>query len=340
MSTDASAIRCDGLTRSFENGLAVDGLTLDVPRGSVLALLGHNGAGKTTTIRLFNGVLAPDAGSCEVLGLDPAVDGTELRRRTGVVTENAGLDDRLTARENLRTVARVRGMEPAASARRIDDLLERFDMALHADVPCRGFSTGQRRRVALARALLHEPELLFLDEPTSGLDPTGSRAVMDLIETSAREHGRTIVLCTHFLAEAGASADLMAVMHRGRLLEFGRPSELADARWPGLEVSFDLGGTPSTPLVQSLVDHRGVTAVMPTSTGADVLVTDRDVVPSVVAFLVARGALVYGTTARPKGLEDVYFALQQELVDGAAAIESSSTAVLGGPERQQRRRAA
>src|SRR4051794_21782435 len=111
------AITCHGLTRSFDDGLAVDHLSLSVPAGSVLALLGHNGAGKTTTIRLLNGVLRPDSGWCRVLGLDPTVDGTELRRRTGVVTENAGLDDRLTARENLEITARLRGIaSPRARA--------------------------------------------------------------------------------------------------------------------------------------------------------------------------------------------------------------------------------
>jgi len=313
-STDADlAIRCDGLTRAFEHGIAVDGVTFDVPRGSVLALLGNNGAGKTTTIRLLNGILRPDAGSSRVLGLDPTVDGTAIRRRTGVVTENAGLDDRLTARENLATVARLRGLSRRSASGVIDDLLERFDMTAHADQQCQGFSTGQRRRVALARALVHDPELLFLDEPTSGLDPAGARAVMELIERSARDRGRTIVLCTHFLAEAGTSADLMAVMHRGRLRAFGRPADLAAERWPGIEVHLDLGGPPSPRITQALRDHRAVTAVMPVADGVDVCVRERDDVPVVVALAVERGGSVYGSEARSKGLEDVYFAVQEEL---------------------------
>jgi ABC-2 type transport system ATP-binding protein len=311
--TDA-AITCEGLTRSFEHGVAVDSLSLTVPTGSVLALLGHNGAGKTTTIRLLNGILHPDAGCSRVLGLDPTVDGDELRRRTGVVTENAGLDDRLTARENLAVTARLRGIGAATARSRIDDLLEQFDVASHADQVCRGFSTGQRRRVALARALVHDPELLFLDEPTSGLDPAGTRAVMELIERSARQRGRTIVLCTHFLAEAGAAADLMAVMHRGRLVVAGRPGELAAQRWPGLDVHLDLGAPAPAHLVDRLIEHRSVHAVTAVSDGVVVNVNRREDIPAVVSTAVGSGALVYGTEARPKGLEDVFFAVQSELV--------------------------
>ena len=182
----------------------------------MLALLGPNGAGKTTTVRLLNGILTPDRGRATVLGLDPATQGDDVRRRTGVLTENAGLDERLTARENLELTGRMRGLDRAWAARRTAELLERFGMADRADIVVQGFSTGQRKRVALARALLHDPEVLFLDEPTSGLDPAATRDVIDLIGALATEHGRTVVLCTHFLGEAGRLADRMAVLHRGR----------------------------------------------------------------------------------------------------------------------------
>ena len=165
-----------------------------------------------------------------------------MRRRTGVLTENAGLDDRLTTRENLMFTARVRGFSPSAADARVRDLLERFGMADRADDLTQGFSTGQRKRVALARALLHDPEVLFLDEPTSGLDPAGTRDVIDLIGSLASE-GRTIVLATHFLGEAGRLADRMAVLHRGQLQAFGRPDELAAELWAGRRRL----GRPGTP---------------------------------------------------------------------------------------------
>ena len=238
-----AAIEATGLTRSFASGLALDDLTLEVERGEVLALLGPNGAGKTTTVRLLNGVLNPDRGSSRVLGLDPTVHGDDVRRRTGVLTENAGLDERLTARENLLFAARIRGMDRVDAARRTDELLVRFGMADRAQDQVQGFSTGQRKRLALARALLHDPEVLFLDEPTSGLDPTATRDVLELIGSLAAERGRTIIVCTHFLPEAGRLAHRMAVLHRGRLQAFGRPDELAAQLWEGLEADLDLGGS-------------------------------------------------------------------------------------------------
>src|SRR5262249_61711460 len=159
------AIETDGLTRTFPSGRALDDVSLSVRSGEVLALLGPNGAGKTTTVRLLNGVLRPDAGVARVLGLDPIVDGEELRRRTGVLTENAGLDDRLTARENLAFVAQIRGLRGQQGIDRVDELLGQFGMIERANDKVLGFSTGQRKRLALARALLHDPEVLFLDEP-------------------------------------------------------------------------------------------------------------------------------------------------------------------------------
>lgn len=335
---DDHALAADGLTRGFDHGLAVEGLTFALPRGAVLALLGQNGAGKTTTIRLLNGVLAPDAGSARVLGLNPAIDGTALRRRTGVLTENAGLDDRLTARENLLVTAQLRGRSGRDIERRCDELLERFDMGREANQRCQGFSTGQRRRVALARALLHDPELLFLDEPTSGLDPAGTRAVMDLIAQLARDGGRTIVLCTHFLDEAAAAADWMAVMHHGRLELFGRPDELARAWWPDIEVTIELGGpvTDSTRAVARSV--RGVTRVGEAPCALTLGIESRDVIPVLVTALAAAGIAVFGVGSRRPDLQDVYFAVQDRL-NGAPTETAAAGSTVTAPPRVERGRA-
>ncbi|MBV9283791.1 MAG: ABC transporter ATP-binding protein, partial [Acidimicrobiia bacterium] len=218
-----AAIHTEDLTLSFGTEKALDGLSFEVDAGEVVALLGPNGAGKTTTVRLLNGLLNPDGGSSRVLGLDPATDGHLVRGRTGVMTEQSGLDERLTARENVVFTARMRGLSTTAAGKHADELLERFGIADRANHRVQGFSTGQRKRVALARALLHEPEILFLDEPTAGLDPEATRDVLDLLATLAAEHGRTVLLCTHFLGEAGRLCQRMAVLHRGRLRAFGRP---------------------------------------------------------------------------------------------------------------------
>jgi ABC-2 type transport system ATP-binding protein len=304
------AIETRDLTRSFGDAVALDGLTLEVEPGEVLALLGPNGAGKTTTVRLLNGVLKAERGEARVLGLDPATDADEVRRRTGVLTENAGLDERLTARENLLFTARVRGMGRAASRVKADELLERFGMADKANLMVQGFSTGQRKRLALARALLHDPDVLFLDEPTSGLDPAATRDVVDLIASLAQDHGRTVILCTHFLGEAGRLAHRMAVLHLGKLRAFGRPEELAAELWDGIEADLDLDGPAESRMLDAIRAVRGVLEVTATTDGATVRVRDRKVLPVVVAALVGREVPVYAAVPRPPTLEDVYFAVE------------------------------
>ncbi|MGQ0830840.1 MAG: ABC transporter ATP-binding protein [Microthrixaceae bacterium] len=323
-----AAIETHDLTRSFPSGVALDGLTLSVQPGEVLALLGPNGAGKTTTVRLLNGILTPDRGQATVLGLDPAVDGNAVRQRTGVLTEHAGLDERLTARENLELTARMRGLDRAWAARRTMDLLERFGMADRADVTVQGTSTGQRKRLALARALLHDPEVLFLDEPTSGLDPAATRDVIDLIGALATEHGRTIVLCTHFLGEAGRLADRMAVLDKGVLHAFGRPEEIAAELWDGLDAEIDLGAPIDSSTLAALEQLRCVARVAPLPSGALVRLEQRDDVPAVVRALVERGVQVFGVSARPPSLEDVYFAVEARIAKAEGRQPGPSTAAL------------
>jgi ABC-2 type transport system ATP-binding protein len=322
------AIETHELSRAFASGPAVDGLTLTVPPGEVLALLGPNGAGKTTTVRLLNGILDPDDGWSRVAGFDPVRQGEEVRRRTGVLTEAAGLDDRLTTRENLLFTARLRGFGPADARQRVDELLERFGMLERADDLTQGFSTGQRKRVALARALLHDPEVLFLDEPTSGLDPAGTRDVVDLIQSLAGQ-GRTIVLATHFLGEAGRLADRMAVLHRGRLQAFGRPEELAADMWRGTAARIGLDHPASTQVVGAVAAVAGTTDVVGTPTGIDLRVDDREVLPRVVAALVAAGEAVYEVSSAPPTLEDVYFAIEARML-----AETGDHAVTDGFRRR------
>jgi ABC-2 type transport system ATP-binding protein len=304
-----AAIETHDLTRSFSGGIALDGLSIDVQPGEVLALLGPNGAGKTTTVRLLDGVLRPDRGHARVLGLDPQVDGEKVRRISGVLTENAGLDERLTARENLVFTARTRGFDRTGAARRADELLERFAMADRADHHVQGFSTGQRKRLALARALLHDPEVLFLDEPTSGLDPAATREVVELIGALATE-GRTVVLCTHFLCEAGRLAHRMAVLHRGRLRAFGRPDELAAELWSGLDAAIDLGAVADERTLAIVNAVDGVLSTSATPAGVDVRIRDKAVLAAVVAALVGREVPIYAAVPRPPTLEDVYFEVE------------------------------
>ena len=317
----------EGLTRLFPGGVGLADLSLEVASGEVLALLGPNGAGKTTTVRLLNGVLRPDRGHARVLGLDPTTDGEALRRRTGVLTEHAGLDDRLTARENLHYAARIRGLRGPQIEARISELLARFGMAERADQAVRGASTGQRKRLGLARSLLHDPEILFLDEPTSGLDPTATRDVVELIGSLATEHGRTIVLATHFLGEAGRLADRMAVLDRGELVAYGRPGDLAAELWDGLEAEIDLGQRATGDQLDAIAGVVGVVSVEPDPSGAVLRVEGREVLAHVVAHLVSAGASVYAAVPRPPTLEDVYFEIEARRAASAGLPPSSGAGV-------------
>ena len=220
------AIQIKELTRRFADNVAVDRLTFDVYPGEVFGLLGHNGAGKTTTIRLLNGVLGASAGQAQVLGFDPVRQGAELRRRTGVLTENPSLDENLTARENLSIYADLYDVPAGDVARRVSALLERFELTDRADDKAGSYSKGMKQRLALARALLHRPDLLFLDEPTSGLDPVAALEVRELIVQLSRKEGRTVVLCTHNLVEAQRLCDRVIVLEHGKMLALGTPSEL------------------------------------------------------------------------------------------------------------------
>jgi ABC-2 type transport system ATP-binding protein len=302
-------IRAQALGRRFGDVRAVEDLSLEVPPGAIFGVLGHNGAGKTTTVRLLNGVLSPTAGQARVLGLDPTVDGPALRRRTGVLTETPSLDERLTGRDILRIFADVYGVPRAQVAGRVDELLTLFELADAADTRVGGYSKGMRQRMALARTLLHDPEVLFLDEPTSGLDPVAARQVNDLVARLSRERGHTVFLCTHNLVEAQRLCDQVAVLEHGRLIALGTPAELARqyGRAAGIEIEVDPGQSAAAaavlrglPGLRGEVGEGGVLRV----TGVP-----REGIPDMLAALVAGQIKVYRVTPREPTLEDVYFAL-------------------------------
>ncbi len=317
----------DGLCRRFGDIVAVEQLTLDVYAGEVFGFLGHNGAGKTTTVRLLNGVLAADAGQVRVLGLDPLADGPALRSRTGILTETPSLDERLTGRENLEIYADLYGVPLDEVPGRIAHLLASFELAHRADEKVGGYSKGMKQRLALARALIHEPELLFLDEPTAGLDPVASRRVHDLITRLSQEEKRTVFLCTHNLAEAQELCARVAVLEHGRLVALGTPAELAHKlgrsqrlqievapegvpaalevlqRRLGISDPSPVGPTPVGPAMAGLTQEKGTLEV----TGVG-----RESVPALVEALVAAGVPIYRIAPQEPSLEDVYFALHGE----------------------------
>ena len=302
-------IEAHALSRRFGEVLALDQLTLNIHAGEVFGFLGHNGAGKTTTVRLLNGILAPSGGSARVLGLDPWRDGPALRRQTGVLTETPSLDERLTARENLEIYADLYGVPPALVSSRVEALLEWAELGDRAEEKVQGYSKGMKQRLALARALLHEPPLLFLDEPTAGLDPIAARRVHELIRHLSHDERRAVLMCTHNLAEAQKLCDRVAVLERGHLLALGSPTELASRldRSQRLEIEIVPQSQPA-----ALEVLQAVGEVQETLQGdgkLTVVGVERQAIPGLVAALVAAGVPIYRLAPQEPSLEDVYFAL-------------------------------
>ena len=241
-------IQANGLTRQFGDLVAVDSLDLKVERGEVFGFLGPNGAGKTTTVRMLAALIAPTSGGATVAGLQLGAANREIRRKVGVLTETPGLYRRLSAWDNLLFFARLHRL-PAPEGQ-AEHYLRLFELWDRRDAPAGSLSKGMRQKLAIARALLHEPEILFLDEPTASLDPEAAKVVRDLIETLQTEE-RTIFLCTHNLDEADRLCDRVALFNQ-RLITVGEPQRLreemygrrtvihlADPR-PGIENALDL----------------------------------------------------------------------------------------------------
>ena len=296
-------IAATGLTRRFGPRTVVDDVTFDVARGEIVALLGPNGAGKTTTMRMLAGLIAPSAGSVTIDGVAlTRATGTSLRRRIGLLTEAPGLWDRLTVRENLRVYAGLYTI--ACPDRAIDRALELFDLTDRASTRAAELSKGMRQKVALARALLHDPEILLLDEPTSGLDPEITRSVRRLLD-DRRGAGCAILLSTHNLDEAERLADRVAVL-QARLLAIDRPDMLRQ-RLAATRIVVRVAGdadiwVPATRVIDPDVRvESGALVVRPRDAQRDT--------PALVRALVAAGADILEIRSEAPDLEDVYLKL-------------------------------
>ena len=234
----SSAISARGLRRSFGDQLVLDGIDLDVPAGTVFALLGPNGSGKTTTVNLLTTLLAADAGEISVAGHDLATDPMAVRAAIGVTGQFSAVDDLLTGTENLRLMADLHHLPRAEARERIAELVARLDLVEAADRPASGYSGGMRRRLDLAMTLIGRPEVIFLDEPTTGLDPRSRRQVWDDVQALVAT-GVTVFLTTQYLDEADALADRIALLDGGRIVAEGTAGELK-AQVPGAHLRLDL----------------------------------------------------------------------------------------------------
>jgi ABC-2 type transport system ATP-binding protein len=288
------------LTRRFGARVAVDQVSFEVGRSEIVALLGPNGAGKTTTLRMLAGLIAPTSGTVTIDGVQlTRATGSALRSRIGFLTEAPGLWDRLSVRQNLRVYANIYNIDAPGLA--VDRMLELFQLADRASARAAELSKGMRQKVALARALLHEPQILLLDEPTSGLDPEITRAVRQLL-AERRAAGCSIIVSTHNLDEAERLADRVAVLH-GRLLALDRPAALRQRLMTG-RLIVRVVGDPRAHLavVRSFDADAAVDDVSLTVRLAD---AERDT-PALVAALVKAGASVVEVRPEMPALEDVY----------------------------------
>ncbi len=218
-----------GLTRRFGADLALDGVDLSVPRGSLFALVGPNGAGKTTTVRILSGLLRRDGGDVRVLGIDPSRDPFRVRELIGVVPDFLPLWEPLTARENLREIARLRGIEDGETARRVEDLARVLGLGEALDRPILHLSHGTRKKAILAAAMLHAPPLLFLDEPFEGIDPLAARTIRHIL-AALRQRGVTVLLTSHVLPLVESLATHLAILDRGRIAASGPIDRVLEGR--------------------------------------------------------------------------------------------------------------
>ncbi len=291
------------LGRRFGVRTAVEDVTFEVQAAEIVALLGPNGAGKTTTMRMMAGLIAPSQGSVAVDGMTVTTETSgALRSRIGFLTESPGLWDRLTVRENLRTYAGLYGL--AQPERVIDSILDRFELADRASTAAAELSKGMRQKVALARALLHDPDILLLDEPTSGLDPEITRSVRQLLE-ERRARGCAILVATHNLDEAERLADRIGVIHT-RLLALDTAAMLRK-RFTVPRASIRLRGVASVFLPQARAIDPAAVADGGVLTFA-LVNAERDM-PEVVRALVAAGADIIEARVEVPTLEDVYLGL-------------------------------
>ncbi len=294
-------IRVRGLSKRYGDLLAVDGIDFDVARGEVFGLLGPNGAGKTTTVEILEGLRTPDGGEVTVLGLDVARDADALKPRIGVSLQTAALYPKLTVTELIDLFRSF-----YARSRPTAELIDALELGERRHAQSQVLSGGQRQRLAVALALVGDPELVFLDEPTTGLDPAARRSLWDLVR-QLQADGRTVLLTTHYMEEAEVLCDRLAIMDHGRILEMGTVDELVSKRFKDRAVRFDRLEGLSTEELSAL---PAVTSVK--EDGMDVLLYTRDVGPTIGALL----ALADGRGLEPKNLairratlEDVFLDL-------------------------------
>jgi ABC-2 type transport system ATP-binding protein len=299
-----NAIETTELTRRFNDLVAVDKLNISVERGEVFGLLGPNGAGKTTTISMLCAILKPTSGTARVNGFDVVKQDMQVRKSIGIVFQDPSIDDRLTGRENLYMHANLYGVPPGEQRSRIDGVLKLVELEDRADDLMRTYSGGMRRRLEIARGLIHSPKVLFLDEPTIGLDPQTREHIWSHIEGLRKAHDVTMVLTTHYMDEADRLSDRIAIMDYGKIVASGTPTALKET----LEGDVITVTTKEASKLSSAV--AGIAGVLKTNVGGDRLELTvhggKALLPRIVEAAAKSGIFVESVSLREPNLGDVF----------------------------------
>jgi ABC-2 type transport system ATP-binding protein len=304
------AIEVQGLTRDYDGLRALDHINFSVEAGEIFGFLGPNGAGKTTTIHLLLGLLEPTEGQATVLGFDCMEQGDEVRAHTGALLEHNGVYEQLSAEDNLEYYGRIYRMPVAQRRSRTKELLVQMDLWERRKDRAGNWSKGMKQKLALARAMLHRPELIFLDEPTAGLDVVSANAVRDGLESLAEREGVTVFLTTHNMAEAERLCSQVAVIREGKLVAIGSPDELrARAGGPRLEIV----GRGFSDRVLGALRSRPEVAVVEVHNSHLTIDLSEDVDSSaLVSLAVAEGVQVQEVRRGKASLEEVFLTLMEE----------------------------
>ena len=302
------AVVMQHLSKIYDGGkTAVADMSLTLEQGEVFGFLGPNGAGKTTTVKVLNGMLQPSEGTCQVFGEDPGRSPEKVHAVSGVMTEHAQMYNNLTGMQNLMFYGAMFGIGEE-SRKRARDLLQQLELADASGQKLSAYSTGMRQRLSIARALMHQPKILFLDEPTSGLDPESAHNVNQMILALAKDKGMTIFLCTHQLRYAQEICTRYGLIDEGRLLIAGTLEELRAGVNSGLQVRIRTDRMPD-----ALAGRQEGRPGMRTDVQDIILeIGSEEEIPYIVSRIVESGGRVYHVSAKQPSLEDIYFALTAE----------------------------
>ena len=317
-----------GLTKLYGDFVAVDHIDFEIKKGEIFGFLGPNGAGKTTTIRMLAAIFPPSEGSARVANFDVVEDGMDVRSRVGILSENPSLYERLTARVNLDFFARLYDVPTEEINERIEYLGEVFELSTRLDEKVGTYSKGMKQKLAIAKALIHDPPVLFLDEPTSALSPEAAKAIRDLLVDLAKDRSRTICICTHNLFDAERLCDRVAVIRKGKILTIGTPAEISN----------EFSGPPTIRLLlkafdkdfQQIIENvKGVISIEKHSVRDDLYIkleNHQDQTPEIVKKIVEANGEILEIEPIHASLEEAYLKLiKEEELNNVEVKEGSIT---------------